>query len=159
MHPFEASSSAKPPWHMRARETVIRYLRKHELASLNITIVANIVMFALHYTDLAEFRSIEPTILGNWVQHRGWSFVFLITAVWLIFCRRPPRVVWGLWVSVATFTIWGTLDLAVGLTASHPVSLLGPLMVVFVCTPVAWMAAETITEHAEAEQSNTHTLD
>lgn len=60
---------------------------------------------------------------------------------------------------MATFAIWGTLDLAVGLTASHPVSLLGPIVLLIVATPVAWLAAETITEYAEAEQHNVHILD
>lgn len=74
---LNSNPEPSPPWHMRAHETVSRYLRKHELASLNITIAANIVMFVLHYTHLAEFRSIEPTMLGNWVQHRGGRACFL----------------------------------------------------------------------------------
>lgn len=156
--PYDETSKADL-WHMRAKKTFAQYLHRHETAALNVTIGANLAMFFLHFFDRASFQTIEPTIVGNWVNHQFWSILFLGSALWLIFFRRPPKVVWGLWVSIATFFIWGSLDLTVGLTASHLVSLLGPILLLFVVTPIAWLAADSITEYAEAEKSNVHIPD
>lgn len=144
----------RKPWHLKWHSVLLAYLRKHEVASVNVTVTANFLLAILHFTGYAEFRSIEPTIVGNWVVSPGWGLLFLLTGVWLLIFQRPPRVVWGLWTSVATFVIWGTLDLAVGMMASHPVSLLGPLLLLFVAAPVAWMASENVAEHAEAEKAD-----
>lgn len=152
-----AQQSEKPPWYLKWQNIMFAYLRKHEIATVNVTITANFMVGGLHIFNLAEFRSIEPTILGNWVTSPFWGWIFILTGVWLLIFQRPPRVVWGLWVSVATFIIWGTLDLAVGLMASHPVSILGPALLLFVASPVAWLAAETITEHSESEKANSVT--
>lgn len=148
-----ARSDDNPPRRIKIQNLLFAYMRKHEVATVNVTITANFLVGGLHIFNLAEFRSIEPTMLGNWVTSEYWGWIFIITGIWLLIFQKPPKVVWGLWVSVATFVIWGSLDLAVGLMASHPVSLLGPAALLFLVAPVAWLAAETITEEAEYQKA------
>lgn len=154
-----ADSQSKKSWHLRWHLNLLRYLNKHETATFNVTIMTNVILSILHILNLAEFRSIELTIIGEWVTHPGWGFLFAITAVWLLVFQKPPRVVWGLWVSTATFVIWGALDLVVGLTANQPVSLLGPFLLLFICAPVAWLASENVSGYAEAEKATEPIVD
>lgn len=148
-----ARSDDNPPRRIKIQNLFFAYMRKHEVATVNVTVTANFLVGGLHIFNLAAFRSIEPTMLGNWVTSEYWGWIFIITGIWLLIFQKPPKVVWGLWVSVATFVIWGSLDLAVGLMASHPVSLLGPSALLFLVAPVAWLAAETITEEAEYQKA------
>lgn len=127
----------------------VKFFRKHDSTAANIVISINFLLGFLHLFGFAEYKSIEPTTLTRWSENGLWTFIFLFTAIWLLLFRFPPKVIWGLWVSVATFGIWGSLIMYVGLTASHPVSLLGPSLLLFIITPIAWISAEKMANSKE----------
>lgn len=137
---------------MRTRmiyERVISFFKRHETAEINLVITANFMMSFLHFTGYAEYLSIERTTISTWADNFLWSYVFGFTGIWLLFFRFPPKIIWGLWVSTATFAIWGLLELYVGLTASNPVSLLGPAFTLILAAPLSWVASENMMQKSE----------
>lgn len=124
----------------------MNFLRRHDVALVNIVITGNFAMFVLHLTGYAEYRTIKPTVFTMLIENQSWSVVYLATAFWLLIFRKPPQAIWGLWVSTTTFALWGVMNFFIGLTASHPVSLLGPMLLLIFAAPVSWLSTEYMLE-------------
>lgn len=91
---------------------------------------ATLVMLDL--LGVATYQSIRHTLLADMVASPLWLPTNLAVLLALAWCRKPPEVIWALSASAAVLGAWGGLNLAVGLSASRPVSLTGPSMVLVV---------------------------
>lgn len=130
-----------------------RLVRTHENSSVFLVILTHTIIVVLDLIDRATFQSVEvPTLLGVWSESPIWIAMGLINIIWLIVWSTPPKVIWGLWASTAVLTGWGIVNMAVGLNTSHPVSLLGPSLILGVAAPLAWTTADTLQEKMQKNE-------
>lgn len=133
-------------------------IKVHDHYAVMLVIVAHLVMNVLEMFNRAEFGGvITDPLLTAVVSSPTWVIFSVFTAVWLILFRTPPKVVWGLWASTAMFSTWGALNLVIGVTASSPVSLAGPALMLFVIAPLAWFAADAFEDRVVTEQTKDRT--
>lgn len=132
----------------RAVGWVLELIRSHHDSSIRFVIAAHVVMAVLDWFDRATFQTIQPTVLSSWFESPLWASLNITLAIVLLVYHEPPKVIWALMASGSVFLIWGVLNFYIGLTASHPVSLLGPTLLLVIAVPLSWTTADTMTEKA-----------
>lgn len=133
----------------RAFTWSIRLVKTHNTSAIRFIIGTHVVMAVLDWLDRATFQTIEPSVLGNWFESSIWATLNIVLAFALLVFHRPPAVIWALMGSAALFMWWGVLNLYIGITASHPVSLLGPTLLATLAAPLAWTTATNLADKVE----------
>lgn len=92
--------------------------------------LAALVMAALDVSDRAAYQSIELTEVGMVADHWLWMWLYLAVGLWVLtgVSVRAARPHAALHAATGIWVTWGGANLVVGLTASHPVSLVGPIL-------------------------------
>ena len=147
------AEQARLPWHNRLLGRLARLIRTHEDALVRLVIATHIILVVLDILNRATFQSveIELILLQVWTESPVWIFISACIILWLIILNKPPQVIWGLWVSTGVLGTWGFINLIAGITASHPVSLVGPAIILFIAAPLAWTAADSMMERISVE--------
>ncbi|MCA1800486.1 MAG: hypothetical protein LC650_04260, partial [Actinobacteria bacterium] len=109
----------------------------------------------------ASFQTVtvDSKMLAVWSDSPLWVFFGVTSIIWLMVWRKPPKVIWGLWLSTSVLAGWGLINLMFGLSASHPVSLLGPTIILFVAAPLAWTTADSLQERVQQEAEGQGQMD
>ena len=101
---------------------------RHMRLVLALLVATHLGLVVLDLAGRAAYGGIEPTWLGDAVDSPILPIGSSLIAFGLLVSPHPPRLLRVLWASDAWLTTWASLNLAVGLTAGRPVSLVGPLL-------------------------------
>lgn len=101
---------------------------RHMRLVLVLLVAAHLGLVVLDLAGRAAYGGIEPTLLGDAVDSPILPIGSALIACGLLVSPHPPRLLRVLWASTAWLVTWAGLNLAVGLTAGRPVSLVGPLL-------------------------------
>lgn len=102
--------------------------------AIGLPVAAHVIIALLDFGNRAAFQTLVPTVVGNLVDHPAWTTIHAGIALILMVSTKPPRVAWALCTSFAALLIWGGINFYVGLAANHPVSLLGPSLVMLLAS-------------------------
>ena len=131
-----------------------RLIKTHEIVSVWLVMLTLLTMVVLDVTDRATYQTVvlvDLRLLLIVANSSLWIIFGLACFVWLAVFRKPPQLVWGLWFATALFAAWGVLNLAIGLRANPPVSLVGPMLMLVLAAPLAWFTADTLQEQMQQE--------
>lgn len=118
-----------------------------------LPILVHIVLAVLGATDrdtyrLATWSGSTAQMVALIVDHPAWTAVNLTCAVFLALAIHPPQVIWAYSLSSSVMAVWGLAVLATGLWADHPVSLLGPMILLMVAGYAHHVATMWAASHA-----------
>lgn len=152
-----AQRTSTRPWPTVVIDRLRSLIRHHEDSSVVLVIASHVIMVVLDIFDRATFQSItvEYRMLEIWSESPVWIVLGVFCIGWLSIWRYPPRVIWGLWISASVLAGWGITNMAVGFAASHPVSLLGPSLVLLFAV-LALMTADNLQERMAEEEATAH---
>lgn len=153
----QAAHEARLPWPKRLIKSLSRLIRTHENALVRLVIATHIILVTLDLANRATFQGvvIEFKLIEVWTESPVWIVLSGIIIGWLTIFRNPPQVIWGLWASTGVLGLWGIINLMAGFSTDHPVSLLGPTLILFIAAPLSWTAADSMMERISVEIHNT----
>lgn len=152
------TEAPKVAWPVILISRLRKIIRTHENSSVRLVIATHVIMVVLDLFDRATFQSvtIEYRMLEIWSESPLWIILGLVCIAWLMIWRHPPRLIWGLWLSTAVLSGWGLTNMSVAFVASHPVSLLGPSLILGLAAPLAWTTAEALQERMQQDENIAH---
>lgn len=106
-----------------------------------LPVATHLTLLVLDVYDRAVYQYVGVgTPLHSMASSSLWNLAHLVIVGLLLFCRRPPGIVWAHQASAGTLALWGGINLAIGWTFEQRVTLLGPALVILLALAVLGLA-------------------